>query len=898
MAGERGTLSPSEDERKDFFGRLAKIADRSIRPVHIKPVMDTTVKMLRENLLKEDASLFSMVVQGLTRCGIALPQKAPIYATIVGVLSAGEAMYSKPLAKKVAGTIAGQFIHAIRDGRASLARRAFRFLVCLSLARVVSIESICAYLRTLLETAVHELTSANRSPKGVHARGQFFADIAISSLPWCGPAIAELAPEELEGIMELVNKIFSSWNATHWLSIASASPSMSEPIFQDIMKAVRELEENEWSVPESLIPNLNAEYTEELADGQLIELTPVAIPSHSKRAKYAPPRFRLRLIEDSEDIEMSDSPAKPAEPSDSAVNSGKGSEGELDAEKSDAKSSKGEDVEMNGDTNSHSEDVNLKKEEDEAMLVSRAEGDSSPVRTKESKSKLKFLNQFVKMSYVEDVLDNFSTKHMMAAERLLTMPMLNDSNNQIVEGLFSQMCAMPMPPFSCVYYGILFVDLCKVKDSRLPVKLLSAVETIFQQSGELDPETFDRLTDWFSFHLSNFGYKWNWSDWAVYADADMEDKFPFRALFCRDVLKRSMRLSYYDKIANLVPEEMKFFLPRKPTNGNSDRFDPEVNKVLMEIVTGSGKQPPEVVKEKLFHLFPPSTNEDEDEKEAENKAANLARLSALIRSVLKAGYKTLSHFDTVAERYISLLLEMSNTGGVDAKQLLALEASVFWDSSHLRRMYVLDKLSTTGVIDWFSILNCVLSKNRVEDDKVVPKKPEEVAADLANSETWELVRLVLSRAMAREEGARLELTTATQLAAAATEGDAEAMEGRLERAKNATAHAVQEIKKCLHLILVGIFGMSEIVISADSEAMVADDAEDNFLPGLNGAPLWAWRAMGMIRELGRKYPRHIGDLLEALRVDVSDMCEQHRMLGRSLYLLEELAGSDVMHYAL
>lgn len=889
MIGDRNAPRSADDERKAMFGRLARTADRTVRGSLLKPALDSTVQMLREILLTEDAKKFSYVVQGLTRCGVDLPHKAPIYATIAGLLTAGNSMFAEPLARKLAGSVSSVLMSSMRDGRASVARRALRFLVCLCSCRVVSAESIVEYMRALLDAALQEVADENRPQNGPHARGPFFADIALSALPWGAATLAEHVPNKLAMIMELANRAFSLWDSSQWLSIASATASMCESNFVGLMNAIRELEQNEWQVPKSLIPNVNDEYKDELMEGQLVKLSQITVPSHSKRAKYSPPRFRLQLINDGDDVEMADSLAKQAEENGNSGNHGKASDEKMDiSDKSEHKSPKDEDIPMNGDVISN-ENNHVKKEE-------HALAGTGSTTAKDVKIRTKYLNHYVKTAYVNDILDNFSTKHMMAAERLLTMPMLVESNNQIVEGMFSQMCTMPAPQFSCSYYGILFVDLCKVKDSRLPVKLLSAVETMFQQSGELDPETFDRLTDWFSFHLSNFGYKWNWSDWAVYADADMEEKFPFRALFCRDVLKRSIRLSYYDKVANLLPEEMKFFLPGKPSNGNTDRFDPGVNRTLMEIVTGSGKQPPEVVREKLLSLFPPSTNEDEVAKEAENKEANLARLAALIRAILQAGFKTLSHFDTVAERYIILLLEMTDTGGVEAKQLLAIEASVFWDSSHLRRMYVLDKLSTNGVIDWLSILDCVLSKNRVEDNGVVRKSNEEVARDLANSETWEIVRLVLSRALAREEGARLELSTATQLSAAATEGDAEALEARLERAKKATAHSVQEIKKCLHLVLQSIFQVCDMLLSSVSST--AEFAQDQALPGFNGAPLWAWRSLGMIRELGRKYPRHIGDILGALRIEVVDCCERHPLLERSFRLLQELTCCDVMHYAL
>lgn len=612
-----------------------------------------------------------------------------------------------------------------------------------------------------------------------------------------------------------------------------------------------------------------------------MQLSALTVPSHSKLTKYAAPRFRLRLVLEDNDVEMN-----------AAISTKRTGEG---VQRGTSRAS-----EMNGENKSASEDMK------EAEIVKEKPSADEPAKKEEEleggdvkPKSTKFLKYYVKSMYVCDIVDNFPTSHVMAAERLLTMPMLANSNNEVVEGLFSAMCAMPLPPYACVYYGILFVDLCKVKDSRLPVKLLSAVETMFQQSGELDPESFDRLTDWFAFHLSNFGYKWNWSDWAVYADPDMVDKFPFRALFCRDVLMRCIRLAYYDQIAKMVPEEMKFFLPPKPTNGNTSRFSEDVNKILMEIVTGSRKQPPPVVKDRLLNLFPPSQNPDLEQQKIENSAANLARLSALLRSILMAGYKTLSHFDTVAERYLTLLLEMTGEGGVHARRLVAQEVSVFWDSSHLRRMYVLDKLSTHRIIDGLAILDCVLSPDRFQDGEIERKTTQELVSQLSESGVWEMVRLVLERACAREDGARLEMTTASHAAAVATEGDMEGIEARLQRAKSGTENAKREITQLLLLAMRRLFVISDMLFSASAEGMDADMNGDgasgsNGLPGFNGAPLWAWRAMGMIRELGRKHPQHVGGMLDVLREETEEFRKRHPALAESFTILEEVSSCDIL----
>lgn len=877
------------DERKEIYGRLATIGDRSVRLESLRPQIESVTKYLREKLETESAENFESVASGLKRCGVELVHKAPIYAVIAGLLTCSGGVFAKNLGARLCEDVQRQVVTTLREGNAARARRAVRFLVCLSCASVVSVQSVVDYLRVLLKGAHEEMTTAGRSEKGVHARGIFLADIAVSALPWGAKHLSDAAPEEFAEIMTTAHQIFQVWTSGMWRSIASSTTSVGSEVFADIVEAVKELEQNDWEVDETLIPAFYKEFVVELVDGQNILLPDLSIPAHSKLTKYSPPRFRLRLVLEDNDVEMS--AVVTAKKNVDMNGGGKVEKTEAEVESKDAGDAKDEDVVKD---ESVVKDENVVKEE--PMTDASAKDESMEAVDDKKPKSTKYLRSFVKSLYVGDIVDNFPQKHQMAAERLLTMPMLSNSNNEVVEGLFSAMCSMPLAPYACVYYGILFVDLCKVKDSRLPVKLLSAVETMFQQSGALDPETFDRLTDWFAFHLSNFGYKWNWSDWAIYADAEMVEKFPFRALFCKDVLSRCIRLAYFSQIEKMIPEEMKFFLPPTPGRGNTSRFSEEVNKSLMEIVTGSQKQPPPIVRQRLINLFPASDNEDPDTLVAEDREANYNRLTALLRSILMAGYKTLSHFDTVAHRYVDLLKEMAPSNNVDARRRVVQEVSVFWDSSHLRRMYVLDKLSSMRVIDGLAVLDNVLSAHRFEDGAVVAKTSEELVKELAQSGVWEMVRSVLMRARSREEITRLEMMNASRAAAAATEGDMESIGKRLEEAKKETEIAKNDIKQLLLLAMRRLFEMTDVLLSETAVGMLDGDEDpnpDKSLPGTVGAPVWAWRTLGMIRELGRKHPQHTANMLSELREDTAESRERHSVLAQSFILLEEVSGSDL-----
>eukprot|EP00177_Eucheuma_denticulatum_P005745 GFKZ01010478.1.p1 GENE.GFKZ01010478.1~~GFKZ01010478.1.p1 ORF type:complete len:919 (-),score=157.90 GFKZ01010478.1:1333-4089(-) len=905
---------PPPDDRLNIFDTLANIGDRTVKPDALRYLIDQTCRDFSEKLASGNPQYFEFIGVGLKQCGIRLPHKAPVYATIAALLTAGGEHYAADFAKTLAEVVSKELATSIRDGRSSLARRALRFLACLACGNMVAPGSVAEYLFVLLDAALYELTTAHRSENGVHCRGEFLADIALSALPWAGPMLAEHANGELTKIMDTVRQIEEAWSSGKWRCIAPATDQRCVEAFSELIDAIFVLQHHDWRLSETVIPRPYEEFKGRLEGGCLVQLEGLVIPAHSKITLYSAPRFRLQLVN-----------AKSGARKDvvGVLNSGKGNKDGKKVATGDVKSDKasvkpedpvkvegygfnrivtgksGADNGKSGQSSINDRDVTMTGETNENKNSNGVSADptSSAPFAMSNGIDNSLPEKFVLRTYIADIVDNFSTNHVMAAERLLTVPMLHKVDDEIVEGLFSQLCAMPEPTFAPVYYGTLFVDLCRVKDSRLPIKLLTAVEAMFQDAALFDPESFDRLTDWFSFHLSNFEYKWNWSDWAVYADVDMVDKFPFRALFCQDVLARCIRLSYYERILDVVPEEMKYFLPPKPNNGNRMRFDDVVNDNLMKVVTGKDKQDAKVVKERLAALIPVrSRPEDTEEYHKAELKASMLRLSALIRAILQAGSKTLSHFDTVCERYLSLLIEMAEVGGEAAKKLITLEVNSFWDNVHIRRMYVLDRLSMHRVIDGMAIIDSVLTEHRHEGDTLVPLSDEQLKKNLGQSNSWEIIRLVMHRARAREEGARSELTAASRAAAIANEGETESAESRLEAAKNSVAKAKTEISGLLLLSFRKLFAICKRLLGDD--AGEEDDMEkseyNRNLPGFDDKPVWYWRCVGMIRELARKHPVHLAGIVEKLEAETGDARERHQELWDSFEIIREVEGCAML----
>lgn len=90
------------------------------------------------------------------------------------------------------------------------------------------------------------------------------------------------------------------------------------------------------------------------------------------------------------------------------------------------------------------------------------------------------------------------------------------SEDMIIDGIFSQLFKLPNPEHKLVYYHSLITQCCKIAPAAIAPSLGRAIRSIYKNLHIMDLELCNRFLDWFTHHLSNFEFRWRWTEWYVF----------------------------------------------------------------------------------------------------------------------------------------------------------------------------------------------------------------------------------------------------------------------------------------------------------------------------------------------------------------------------------------------
>ncbi|KAJ4335907.1 Nuclear cap-binding protein subunit 1 [Didymella glomerata] len=240
------------------------------------------------------------------------------------------------------------------------------------------------------------------------------------------------------------------------------------------------------------------------------------------------------------------------------------------------------------------------------------------------------------------------------------------SEDMIIDAIFSQLFKLPSAEHKLVYYHSVITQCCKVAPQAIAPSLGRAIRTIYKSLPVLDLELGYRFLDWFSHHLSNFEFRWRWTEWLE--DLELTNLHPKKA-FILAALDKEIRLSFAKRVRSTLPEPMHALIPERLDEDNSPDFKYD-NQQTPYAAEGQAllhqlrkKAPAEEVQATINKIHEQAIEHGISE-------VLVPSTDAFVTAICRLGAKSLSHVLSCIERGKDRLLEISQNE-VARRQIVA-----------------------------------------------------------------------------------------------------------------------------------------------------------------------------------------------------------------------------------
>ncbi|XP_054287102.1 nuclear cap-binding protein subunit 1 [Macrosteles quadrilineatus] len=421
------------------------------------------------------------------------------------------------------------------------------------------------------------------------------------------------------------------------------------------------------------------------------------------------------------------------------------------------------------------------------------------------------LHQIIEMSHLER---KDCAAHLLAFPYRANIPL----DYCIVEAIFSELFNLPTPRYLEVFYGSLLIELCKLEPGTMPQVLAQATEILFLRIDTMNTSCFDRFVNWFSYHLSNFQFRWSWEDWNSCLRLDTELPPP---KFIKEVLLKSLRLSYYQRIKEIVPESFEALIPAPPVPhfkyqgegaaalpGNNTAH--QLESILRQKATS----------EEVLALLKELPNPREDDETLPDSRFNPLKIDVFVQTLLFLGSKSFSHSFAAISKYHYVFKILAESE--EAQICILRSLYELWRDKQQMMCVLIDKMLKTQILECSAVANWIFSK--------------EMTAEFTKLYLWEILHLTIRKMSAhvarlgRELGEARERVSARGGHSSSSEGDSSEEETRgttrpdkpteemVERMEE-KLEAAQADQKNLFLIIFQRFIMilSEHLVRSDTD---------------------------------------------------------------------------------
>ncbi|KAF5503504.1 Nuclear cap-binding protein subunit 1 [Colletotrichum fructicola] len=276
-----------------------------------------------------------------------------------------------------------------------------------------------------------------------------------------------------------------------------------------------------------------------------------------------------------------------------------------------------------------------------------------------------------------------------------------------VDAVFSQLFQLPTPEHKLVYYHSVLTEACKIAPAAIAPSLGRAIRHMYRNSSRLDLELSQRFVDWFSHHLSNFGFTWKWTEWVD--DVFLPDIHPKKA-FIIGALDKEIRLSFAQRIKGTLPEPYQPLIgpdkekdvPDFKFNDESTPFSAEGREIASLLRRKAPDEEFQPIIEKIHSL---AIEHDLDPL--------VTSTDVFVTAVCWVGSKSLSHVLACIERTKDRLLDVGAASEAAKAQIITAVMS-YWAAQPGVAISIVEKLLNYSILLPLSVIDWALvSSNHI-----------------------------------------------------------------------------------------------------------------------------------------------------------------------------------------
>ncbi|OAA54218.1 cap binding protein [Cordyceps fumosorosea ARSEF 2679] len=265
-----------------------------------------------------------------------------------------------------------------------------------------------------------------------------------------------------------------------------------------------------------------------------------------------------------------------------------------------------------------------------------------------------------------------------------------------VDTVFSQLLQLPTPDCKLVYYHSVLTEACKLAPAAIAPSLGRAIRYLYRNNPRMDLELSYRCVNWFSHHLSNFGFTWKWAEWSD--DAALSDLHPAK-WFLNGALDKEIRLSFAQRIQKTLPEayqhligpakeqdvpEFKYKNPDTPFSAEGQ----QIGALLRRKATDEEIQP----------------TIDAIQAQAQERALDpvVASTDVFVTAMCWVGSKSLSHVLACIDRSKGRLIDAGAASPAARAQIIS-SVMAYWHAHPGVALSIIEKLLNYSILTPFSV---------------------------------------------------------------------------------------------------------------------------------------------------------------------------------------------------